>query len=548
MGDVGKYSINNNNHIQGVVINEVDEGQPCLICEERCPGFIPHVWRKSCVNCKCARYDHDIYNDGFVNISDRIGWQSSPDTAQSLGKDKIYKMGYTWAPLGLAMDRIDEYMDQLPNDKVPRRGSQGEKYRDQQITYQLPRQDLCQEYCRSLKSAAEKKNFRDFVELRNELAMGLGVVQDYVKEDLVCHKCEGLIEKGDMAVFAPKVEAPVCWHPACFVCNTCDELLVDLVYCQKEEKLYCQRHFAEIYKPRCEGCDELIFAGEYTKAMEQDWHSGHFACATCDNSLTGQRYILKEEKPYCIKCYVDKFANTCEECKEKIGTDSKDLSYKDKHWHEKCFFCCDCKSSLVDKPFAARDERLHCADCYDNNFAARCDGCSDIFRAGMKKFEYKGKQWHEHCFCCLCCKQPIGNKSFIPRGDDVVCTQCYEDQFAMRCMKCQGAINKGGVTYKGDPWHRECFTCTNCDTQLAGQKFTSKDDKPYCADCFGELFAKKCCRCTKPITGIGGTKFISFEDRHWHSSCFNCYQCNTSLVGRGFLTKEMDILCPQCGR
>ena len=62
-------------------------------------------------------------------------------------------------------------------------------------------------------------------------------------------------------------------------------------------------------------------------------------------------------------------------------------------------------------------------------------------------------------------------------------------------------INKGGVAYKNMPWHRECFTCSNCSKELAKEKFTSKDDQPYCAECYGDMFAKKCCRCTKPITG-----------------------------------------------
>jgi LIM domain-containing protein 2 len=47
---------------------------------------------------------------------------------------------------------------------------------------------------------------------------------------------------------------------------------------------------------------------------------------------------------------------------------------------------------------------------------------------------------------------------------------------------------------------------------------------------------------------LGGTKFISFEEKHWHSDCFNCYKCNATLVGRGFLTDGDDILCPECGR
>ncbi|KAM7307942.1 putative LIM domain-containing protein, partial [Ixodes scapularis] len=69
--------------------------------------------------------------------------------------------------------------------------------------------------------------------------------------------------------------------------------------------------------------DELIFSGEYTKAMNKDWHSGHFCCWQCDESLTGQRYVLRDEHPYCVRCYEQVFANSCEECSKAIGIDSK---------------------------------------------------------------------------------------------------------------------------------------------------------------------------------------------------------------------------------
>lgn len=68
---------------------------------------------------------------------------------------------------------------------------------------------------------------------------------------------------------------------------------------------------------------QLIFSGEYTKAMNQDWHAGHFCCWQCDETLTGQRYVLRDENPYCIKCYENVFANTCDECNKIIGIDSK---------------------------------------------------------------------------------------------------------------------------------------------------------------------------------------------------------------------------------
>uniref|UniRef100_A0A915N6Z8 LIM zinc-binding domain-containing protein n=1 Tax=Meloidogyne javanica TaxID=6303 RepID=A0A915N6Z8_MELJA len=115
--------------------------------------------------------------------------------------------------------------------------------------------------------------------------------------------------------------------------------------------------------------------------------------------------------------------------------------------------------------------------------------------------EYRGKQWHDKCFVCALCKAPIGTRSFIPKNEEVFCAACYEEKFATRCCKCKKVISTGGVTYKNEPWHRECFCCTNCNTSLAGQRFTSKDEKPYCADCYGELFAKRCSACVKPITG-----------------------------------------------
>jgi hypothetical protein len=174
--------------------------------------------------------------------------------------------------------------------------------------------------------------------------------------------------------------------------------------------------------------------------------------------------------------------------------------------------------------------------------------CLQVFKAGSKKYEFKGKQWHEECFCCGTCKKAIGNKSFIPRDQDVVCVTCYEDKFAQRCSKCQQVITRGGITYKGQPWHKECFVCNGCKKPLAGVKFTCKDDAAYCMDCYNKQFAKSCARCAKAITGAGGSKFVSFEDQHWHSDCFVCSKCNVSLIGKGFLTDGSDIVCPDCSQ
>lgn len=65
-----------------------------------------------------------------------------------------------------------------------------------------------------------------------------------------------------------------------------------------------------------------------------------------------------------------------------ISIYQQDLSYKDRHWHEFCFKCCECQKSLVDQPFAPKNDNIYCSDCHDKNFAARCDGCGEPFRGG----------------------------------------------------------------------------------------------------------------------------------------------------------------------
>ncbi|PAV63225.1 hypothetical protein WR25_21589 [Diploscapter pachys] len=148
-------------------------------------------------------------------------------------------------------------MAQLPNHVVPRTNSAGEKYREKQLVMQLPRQDLSPAYCRHLGGAPERKVYEEFVNARNEIALDIGYVNPNIPNSIECHKCRGILERNEMAVIAPKLGESTGWHPPCFACNVCDQLLVDLTYCVKEGQVYCERHYAELHKPRCSACDEV---------------------------------------------------------------------------------------------------------------------------------------------------------------------------------------------------------------------------------------------------------------------------------------------------
>ncbi|TRY89336.1 hypothetical protein DNTS_003605 [Danionella cerebrum] len=265
-----------------------------------------------------------------------------------------------------------------------------------------------------------------------------------------------------------------------------------------------------------------------------------FDCHYCKDTLLGKKYILKEDTQYCTKCYENLFANCCEVCSLPIGCNCKDLSYKDRHWHENCFKCGKCSRSLVDKPFAAKDELMLCTECYSHEYSSKCSTCKKTDR---EKWSIRGTVGMRPAFCVSAV-----NSQLEPSLSSLKITVITVSHVSRSSLPTSAAITTGGVTYHDKPWHRECFTCIGCKRQLAGQRFTSRENYPYCLDCFSNLYAKKCVGCTKPITSLAGAKYISFEERQWHSECFTCMQCSVSLVGRGFLTQRDDILCTDCGR
>ncbi|KAJ7304482.1 hypothetical protein JRQ81_012047 [Phrynocephalus forsythii] len=165
-----------------------------------------------------------------------------------------------------------------------------------------------------------------------------------------------------------------------------------------------------------------------------------FDCFSCKESLYGRKYIQADEGPFCIPCYDAHFANTCDECKELIGHDCRELYYEDRHYHEGCFRCFRCDCSLADEPFTCQGQELLCNACYCREFSSQCVACQQVVMPGSRKLEYSGQTWHEHCFLCSSCQEPIGSRSFIPDQNDYYCVPCYESKFAPRCTCCKKAL------------------------------------------------------------------------------------------------------------
>ncbi|XP_022190071.2 protein prickle isoform X2 [Nilaparvata lugens] len=350
---------------------------------QACSTFVPHFWRKVCRNCKCPREEHcsggssKMSTPSPASAAATLGLPGLPDSlsdkllGKSLADPQRHSQSdddsgcaleeYTWVPPGLRPDQVHLYFSALGEDKVPYVNSAGERHRVRQLLHQLPPHDNEVRYCHSL-SDEERKELRLFSAQRKRDALGRGSVRQ-LAAPMPCQGCDDMLSTGDMSVFAARAGPNACWHPACFVCAVCNELLVDLIYFFREGKLYCGRHHAEILKPRCSACDEIILADECTEAEGRAWHMKHFACLECDKQLGGQRYIMRDGRPYCLHCFDAMFAEYCDSCGEPIGVDQGQMSHEGQHWHatEQCFCCQTCKVSLLGRPFLPRRGSIYCS-------------------------------------------------------------------------------------------------------------------------------------------------------------------------------------------
>uniref|UniRef100_A0A3Q2Q2S3 Prickle homolog 3 n=1 Tax=Fundulus heteroclitus TaxID=8078 RepID=A0A3Q2Q2S3_FUNHE len=373
-----------------------DRGQPCMRCGDQCPGFHVHGWRKICVHCKCVREEHAVRSvPGQLEkmmtklVSDFQRHSISDDDSGCASEE------YAWVPPGLKPEQVYQYFSCLPEDRVPYVNSPGERYRIKQLLHQLPAHDSEPHYCNSL-DEEEKKELREFSQQRKRDNLGRGVVRPFpvTMTGAICQQCGRQICGGDIAVFASRAGHGSCWHPQCFQCSSCSELLVDLIYFFQDGQIYCGRHHAERLKPRCQACDEIILADECTEAEGRYWHMKHFCCFECEAALGGQRYIMRESRPYCCSCYQSLYAEYCDTCGETIGIDQGQMTYEGQHWHavESCFCCARCRLPLLGRPFLPRGGLIFCSrSCSLGDDPNNSDSCDSALQS--RSPHHSSRRW-----------------------------------------------------------------------------------------------------------------------------------------------------------
>ncbi|CAF1090295.1 unnamed protein product [Didymodactylos carnosus] len=260
---------------------------------------------------------------------------------------------------------VRQFFKCLPEEKVPYINSIGEKYRTKKLEEQLPPHDSDPKHCRYL-TEEEKNELKIFSEQQRQSALGRGTAKQIslTQPSLTCCGCQKSIESGSVAVHAERGGRNGYWHPQCFACKICKEFLANLIYYYKDGNLYCGRHHAELYKPRCSACDEIIFADECTEAEGYSWHMDHFCCNNCSKRLGGERYVMRNHHPYCLNCFEIMYAEYCDTCGEQIQTDQPQMAHESQHWHatDQCFYCYTCRIPLQNRGFFPKFGALYCSN------------------------------------------------------------------------------------------------------------------------------------------------------------------------------------------
>ena len=70
-------------------------------------------------------------------------------------------------------------------DKIPKLGTQGEKWREKALMHQMPKQDISIDFCKFVTSDAAIRKYNEFIEIRNSNALDIGICFKNLYNDLV---------------------------------------------------------------------------------------------------------------------------------------------------------------------------------------------------------------------------------------------------------------------------------------------------------------------------------------------------------------------------
>ncbi|XP_029940792.1 PDZ and LIM domain protein 5b isoform X3 [Salarias fasciatus] len=168
-----------------------------------------------------------------------------------------------------------------------------------------------------------------------------------------------------------------------------------------------------------------------------------------------------------------------------------------------------------------------------------CNKCNNVIRGPF--LVAMGKSWHPEEFTCDHCHSSLAENGFVEEQGRVFCERCYEQFFAPTCARCNQKILGEVMNALKQTWHVTCFVCVACQNPITGNRFHMEDGQPYCEMDYYNMFGTNCHGCDFPIEA--GDKYLDALGYTWHDTCFVCTVCSTNLEGQPYFSKKDKPLC-----
>ncbi|XP_036267213.1 PDZ and LIM domain protein 5 isoform X6 [Pipistrellus kuhlii] len=149
------------------------------------------------------------------------------------------------------------------------------------------------------------------------------------------------------------------WHPEEFNCAHCKNTMAYIGFVEEKGALYCELCYEKFFAPECGRCQRKIL-GEVINALKQTWHVSCFVCVACGNPIRNNVFHLEDGEPYCETDYYALFGTICRGCEFPIEAGDMFLEALGYTWHDTCFVCSVCCESLEGQTFFSKKDKPLC--------------------------------------------------------------------------------------------------------------------------------------------------------------------------------------------
>uniref|UniRef100_A0A2K5UPU6 PDZ and LIM domain 5 n=1 Tax=Macaca fascicularis TaxID=9541 RepID=A0A2K5UPU6_MACFA len=173
------------------------------------------------------------------------------------------------------------------------------------------------------------------------------------KRTPMCAQCNQVI-RGPFLVALGKS-----WHPEEFNCAHCKNTMAYVGFVEEKGALYCELCYEKFFAPECGRCQRKIL-GEVINALKQTWHVSCFVCVACGKPIRNNVFHLEDGEPYCETDYYALFGTICHGCEFPIEAGDMFLEALGYTWHDTCFVCSVCCESLEGQTFFSKKDKPLC--------------------------------------------------------------------------------------------------------------------------------------------------------------------------------------------